>query len=181
MKKYIALLRGINVGGKRKMKMADLRAACETLGWKELRTYIQSGNVLFACEEQQINTLEQQLSALILREFGFEVPVMILEKENLESIFNKNYFVIQSEKVDKSSLHVTFLSREPSGEEAKLLKEGDYKGDLFEISGKTVYLQCVGSYHKSKLTNQFWEKKLKCRATTRNWKTITKLVEMVRG
>lgn len=175
MKKRIALLRGINVGGKRKILMVDLRGLLtDALEFKNVTTYIQSGNILFHCEEIIPSTvLEDSIKQLIFDAYGFEVPTIVRRVEELEDLVFKNPFL---ETAEISELYVTFLKEVPTTEVLEFINEFDATPDKFQIVKNNIYGYCSGKYSDSKLTNNFFEKKLKTVATTRNWKTILKLV-----
>jgi len=177
MQTYISILRGINVSGHNLIKMNALQEICGTLGFRNVRTYIQSGNIVFETKTTDMMTLEKTISDAILKSFGFDIPVLVLEKEALKNIEDHNVFINERHE-DHTKLHVTFLSDIPE----KLLTDGipheGYLPDEFYIRGKSVYLFCPNGYGNTKLSNTFFEKKLKVRATTRNWKTIVELIKM---
>lgn len=172
MKRYVCILRGINVGGHRKILMKDLISLLEKEKLKNVRTYIQSGNVAFDSEPLSIESLESLIKSLITREYGFDVPVLVLTKEEIEET------IIGFPFSDEINAHVTFLQSKPSKEFIEELKSIDFSPEEFIIKGKAVYLKCIEKYHQSKLSNNFFEKKLKVAATTRNWKTVNKLKEL---
>ena len=175
MNKKIAILRGINVGGKRKILMADLKALCQKLGWINVVTYIQSGNLIFDSEKQN-SQLENTLEKAISSRYGFDVPVIIRNADELQTSIGNNSF--SDGDTDITKLHLTFLKEKPSGENVEKIKTYNYEPDKFEIEEKHVFIYCAGKYHQTKLTNNFFENKLKVGATTRNWKTVLKLQEL---
>ena len=169
METFIALLRGINVGGNRKVKMDALRDLFKNIGAINVKTYIQSGNVVFSYAKtdcfQLANIIERQIELT----FGFTVPVIIKTKKQLYQIIDDNPF---SEQI--INLHVTLLSEVVDNSiniEPLLLDE-------FKIVGDVIYLVCPTGYGNSKLNNTFFEKKLKVKATTRNWKTMNELLKL---
>jgi uncharacterized protein (DUF1697 family) len=174
---YISILRGINVGGHKLIKMDALRSLYEQLDFTNIKTYIQSGNVIFQSPELPLADLADTISGRIKITFGFEVPVLVIEKSELEDILMKNPF-ITGKKEDINSLHVTFLSAPPDPEKIAQIATGNYGADQFIIHGRAVYLLCPGPYHATKLSNAFFEKTLQRTATTRNWKTVGELVKM---
>ncbi len=177
MNKKIAILRGINVGGRRKILMADLRAMLEAMNFSNVKTYIQSGNVIFDAEGKTDNiTLAKNIAKAITEKFGFDVPVIVRTTKEWAQSVKQNPFY--KDGVDISHLHLTFLSEAPKEEEKQNAESYNYEPDKFVIQGKDVFIYCEGKYHKSKLTNNFFEKKLKVNATTRNWKTVLKLLEL---
>jgi uncharacterized protein (DUF1697 family) len=177
MKKYISILRGINVSGSKMVKMEALRKMYEDLKFKNVKTYIQSGNVLFEDKPTDPKTLEKRISKKIQEEFEFDVPVLVKEKSELETVLKNNPFV-NKRKQDITKLHVTFLSEEPNKALIEKIKEKTYDRDEYIITGTTIYLFCPDGYGRTKLNNNFFENKLKVSATTRNWKTVNELVSM---
>jgi len=175
MTKHISILRGINVGGKRKILMADLKELYAKLGYKNIVSYIQSGNVIFDAKEKDQSKIEEKIYKAIKKVYDFEVPVVVRSAEEIEQIISNNPFTKKSED---ESLHLTFLKEIPSEEHLEKIATYNYPPDKYKIEGKDVFIFCVGKYHKSKLTNNFFEKKLKVGATTRNWKTVNKLLEL---
>lgn len=177
MQTYISMLRGINVSGRNMIKMDALRALYESLDFKNVKTYIQSGNVVFNTKIKNPLELEKKIATQIKKEFGFDIPVTVKETKELTTVFNQNPFIIKR-KEDITKLHVTFLSQEPEEAAIDKIKEGQYAEDEFIIIDKVVYLFCPNGYGNTKLTNTFFENKFKLTATTRNWKTITELVNI---
>lgn len=177
MKIYIALLRGINLGGHKMIKMEALRAMFESLNFKNVKTYIQSGNAVFQYKENDTGKIEKKIAKKIQEECGFEVPVMVKELDEIKTVLKNNPFV-NKRKEDITKLHVTFLSGEPAKEAIDKMKEGQHVPDEFILEGKNVYLLCPNGYGNTKLNNNFFENKLKVIATTRNWKTVNELAAM---
>lgn len=178
MNRYIVLLRGINVGGHKKILMADLRNLFEDLGFTNVRTYIQTGNIIFDYPAKDNNiTLARKIEKKILNCYDFEVPVMVRTNEELNDIVNNNpYWKKKEISIDR--LHLSLLEKTPTVENLDKLKAVDYSPDQYFILNKCVYLYCTNPYHNSKLSNNYIENKLKTKATTRNWKTILKLLEL---
>jgi uncharacterized protein (DUF1697 family) len=175
MKTYISILRGINVGGNRLIKMADLREQDLRLGWVDCQTFIQSGNVIFRGGITDTQELATTLERMIAEQFHFEVPVLVMELEELRKIVAANPFLHDSGKALLHQ-HVTFLSGRPDKELFGKLGKTDYLPTEFELIDKSVYLYCPDGYSNSKLTNGFLESRLKVRATTRNWKTTCEIL-----
>jgi uncharacterized protein (DUF1697 family) len=177
--RYISILRGINVGTGRKVPMADLKKLCEKLGLQQVQTYIQSGNVVFElAKPEAIPILEIRLQQAFSGTFGFDIPVVIrTDGEWAESIAQNPF--LKEENVDIDRLHLTCLKEVPSPEWLQKIKVFQYLPDRYEIIGKDVFIFCAAGYGTSKLVNSFFESKLKVPATTRNWKTVMKLHEMV--
>jgi len=170
------MLRGINVGGQKRIKMDELKGLYESLGLDNIQTYIQSGNVLFSATETDCVKLAGKIEQKIKRSFGFEVVVIIRTKNELGKIIRKNPLADK----DESKLHVTFLSDYPESIPKEEIKKVVGKSEEFAIEEREIYLYCPNGYGNTKLSNNFFERKLKVTATTRNWKTVTTLFEMAK-
>ncbi len=177
MNTYISILRGINVSGHKLIKMDALKNIFQKLGLQDVQTYIQSGNVVFRSAEKDNGKLEKAIAKKITETFDFDVPVLVLPLKKLEQVFSSNPF-LKGRNEDITKLHVTFLSEVPLQENIDLLKAGSYGTDEFTVVNDVVYLFCPDGYGNTKLSNTFFESKLKVSATTRNWKTITELVKI---
>lgn len=156
--------------------MADLRASLEKLKLKNIQTYIQSGNVVFEFEKVDFAELAGEIEALIKKDFGYDVPVIVFNADYLKKVIDANPFVKRKE--DESKLHLTFLAEEPAAENLQKLDGLDYPPDEILKGDKAIYLFCPEGYGRTKYNNNFLENKLKVRATTRNWKTCNVLLEM---
>jgi uncharacterized protein (DUF1697 family) len=177
MPSYVAMLRGINVSGSKIIKMEALRASFEALGFSNVRTYVQSGNVVFAAKERTAAPLGAKIAALIKRDFGFDVPTLVLGAEALACVVEENPFV-GKKGIDPTKLHVTFLAGPAAAAGLKKM-EGVASGhDEFRCLGTAIYLACPDGYGRSKLSNNVFERALGVGATTRNWKTVTTLAAM---
>lgn len=174
MQTYISILRGINVSGQKKMLMTDLAKLYEDLGFKEVVTYIQSGNVIFKTDKKFTDVkLAKLIEDKIVATYNFQVPVIIRTLKELQDIVFVNPF--GKEEID--SLYVTFLSNSPNAINLEKLENVNFLPDKFEVIDKEIFLT-VSSYGNTKLSNNFFENKLKVTATTRNWKTVIKLLEL---
>ncbi len=174
--RYIALLRGINVGNKR-IKMADLIKAFESLSFKNVKTYVQSGNVIFDHDSIDTIKIARNIEKKISENFRFHVNVIIRSEKELENIISSNP-LIKDKNIEIDKLHVTFLLDIPDLKAVSGLDIKKGKNEKYEVISREVYLYCPNGYARSKLTNNVFEKKLKTIATTRNWKTTNKLFEM---
>jgi uncharacterized protein (DUF1697 family) len=177
---FVALLRGINLSGHRIVKMDQLRKAFEDLGFEDVKTYIQSGNVVFRAPQRTSQDLAKRIEQKVLREFGFPVPVVVKTAGEIGEVIRDNP-LLKEKGIDPSKLHVTFLSCSPDKSALKMLDGVAAAPDQFRCFGQAVYLHCPNGYHESKLTNNVLEKMLKVGTTTRNWKTVNKLREMARN
>lgn len=178
---YIALLRGINVGGHKKILMADLRQIFEKrLKLRDVRTYIQSGNIVFRAPSADQSELEVTIKSGILDKFGFDVPVVVRGAVEFETVLRGNPYIERGD-CDPKNLYVIFLSDVPEESRVAEIADLKYAEDEFIVSGSAVYVNCPGGAAATKLTNTFFEKKLKVAATARNWRTVNKLVEIARS
>jgi uncharacterized protein (DUF1697 family) len=175
---YIALLRGINVGGKNLIKMPELKEALETIGLNEVQTYIQSGNVIFKSGEEEA-TLQVIIENKIETVFGFPVKVVLrtlaeLEKIILDCPFSEDEILKAESLSDKECLYVALLSTVPQKEKTEYLNTYRSDSDDYRIIGRNVYLLFRNSIRNSKLANNL--QKLDATVTICNWKTLNKLV-----
>ena len=173
MTTYISMIRGINVGGK-SVKMADLRDIYLSLGLENVETYIQSGNVIFKSENKDSNVLGKEIQQKILDTVGYDVKVVIRTINELKNIIESCPFEIEEEK----HVYITFLSDTPDLSIDLKLKNGMRGSEKFIISSREVYLYLPHGYGRTKLNNNFFEKKFKLDATTRNWKTVNRLYQI---
>ncbi len=174
METYIAFLRGINVSGQKKIKMADLRLSLEKMGLGNIRTYIQSGNLVFQSNSQNKAVLEEQITQQIAKDFGFEVPVIITSPNAIQQILEHNPFKAQ----DLARCYFVFLKNNPDPEHIDQFYQLKYENEQFHITDSCVYLYCNAGYGKAKLNNNLIEQKLKVMATTRNLRTLQKMLEL---
>jgi len=180
MSKHIAILRGINVGGKRKVRMADLKAQLMAAGLKDVQTYIQSGNVIFSSATETDNQILASIVEQVIAEhFGLNVPVIVLSAYEIHEAVSSNPLVREAD-VDINRLHLTFLKEVPDEKYTNSILASKTSSDQFVLSNKHIFVYCVGPYHKSKLSNSFFEKHLHTVATTRNWKTVLKLAGLAK-
>lgn len=177
MKTYIALLRGINVSGHKKIRMVDLRLMMENLGFENVQTYIQSGNVIFKSGEPKSEKLEDQVKTGIADAFGFDVPVLVKKRAEIEQILQDSPFT-KVEDLESNRIYYTLLRQEPEKSSIANLNPNDYPNELFHITRNCVYLNCTKGAGKAKLNNNIIERKLGVSATTRNHRTMLKLIEL---
>ena len=175
MPTYVALLRGVNVG-QNLLKMERLRELCAQIGMKNVRTYVQSGNVVFQAEgaaSKWAQALERKLAG----ETRLPVTVVVKTAAEMNSVLATNPF-LKEKGIDAARLHVTFLQQAPAKSAVEALAKIKAGPDRFRWLGSEIYLHCPEGYGRSKLANTAIEKVLGMRATTRNWKTIGKLCAM---
>ena len=186
MATYIALLRGVNIGGNT-LKMERLRTICGDLGFQNIRTYVQSGNVVFEADRTGpacASALEKKLAG----ETRLPVTVIVRTPAELKKVLCNNPFPEAAPKAAESSktikspapfaLYVAFLAAAPTKDALRKLDGLNTGQDRFRVAGKEIYLCYAHGYGNSKMTNNLFEKVLGVRATTRNWNTVTKLCEM---
>ena len=176
MPTYISLLRGINVAGKKKVIMTELKKMFQDLGFQDVVTYIQSGNVIFKTKKTAEVKLEKIIKASIEKTFVFDVPVLVLSEKELQKIADNNPY--KDRELELKLLHFTLLSTPPKEEKIKLVEAMEFPGEEFTITERVVYLCLPNGYGRTKLNNNFFESKLKVKATTRNLKSIYKLLEL---
>lgn len=178
MTRYVCLLRAVNVAGK-KVVMKDLAALFADLGHTDVVTYIQSGNVVFTSPSEQPSELARTIEERLEADLGQTAAVLLRSAEELDRIAAQNPFL--EDGPDTSKLHVTFLASAPDPDRVQALGPGVVGPDSFRVLGREVFLHCPEGYGRSTLINSFWERRLKVAATTRNWNTVLKLLELARS
>ena len=172
---YIAMLRGVNVGGNA-LKMAWLRGACEKIGLRDVRTYVQSGNIVFT-SRLGAPKLAKAIKAVVDAQTRLPVTIVVRSAADMAGIVAGNPFLKQS-GVELAKLHVTFLDKTPTRPALDKLDALAGSRDQYVLAGSEIYLHCPINYGETKLSNTAIEKVLGVGATTRNWKTVTTLHEM---
>ncbi len=175
---YIALIRGINVGGHNKVNMKTLRDAMEENKFKEVRTYIQSGNIVLQSNAKSVESIETAISKLLKTHFDVNVPVIVRDEKEWKTTVKRNQFLKSTD--DLSKLFVTFLSEKPSRADVKATSLIHYPHDDFMIDGKDIYMFCKDGYGKTDIPNTFFERHLKVKGSTRNWRTVLELEKMLK-
>jgi len=174
LKTYIALLRGINVGGHKKVPMAELRGLLTKFGLENVQTYIQSGNVIFQSSSNDSATLENNIQKSILDHFEFEVPVLVRTRDELSTIFNNCPFP-EEKKVES---YFIMLNEAPEKELIDEISQQIFPNEEFVTTNESVYIFYSLGAGKAKLGVNWFEKKLKVKATARNYRTMVKLLAM---
>lgn len=177
MTTFISLLRGINVSGHKIIKMEALGKMYEKSGFRRVTTYLQSGNVIFEMDNATPAELAQTITQQIEKDFGFNVPVIVLSIDNLKQIIDGNPLFNDHDK-NAAFFHVTFLSSKPEKFDLSIIEVKKQSGEAICITDNAAYLYCPNGYGNSKLSNSFLETKLKVGATTRNWKTTNELLKL---
>jgi uncharacterized protein (DUF1697 family) len=170
----IALLRGINVSGRKTVNMTDLKRVFKELGFGNVRTHGQSGNVIFDCGRAETATLATRVEEKLSEAFGFSINVIIRTQQELEKIIETNPLV-DSADVAREKLYVTFLANVPDKTATSKLDITPGADEKFAIVGSEVYLYCPNGYAQTKLNNAAFETKLDTIATTRGWNVIIKV------
>ncbi|MEO7673635.1 MAG: DUF1697 domain-containing protein [Pyrinomonadaceae bacterium] len=174
--KYVALLRGINVGGKNMIKMETLRATLGSLGFENVKSYINSGNLVFETAAADQEALGETIRDAIRIEFGFDIAVMVRSIDEIRSLIDGNPFEGRFEN-DKD-LHVFFLREPLSDEQNSSLLANESENELFLVRGREIFNLLRISILDSVMGKGFIDKKLQIPATARNWRTVKKIAEM---
>ena len=176
---YLALLRGINVGGKNKILMKDLSDIFVDAGCKNVRTFIQSGNVVFNSSPKAAARVPGLIAARITTSFGYKTPVVLRSMAELEDAVSNNPFLKAGAL--ENSLHVLFLADLPTAIQVGALDPNRSPPDEYIVRGREIYLQLTNSAAVTKLTNAYFDSKLTTVSTGRNWRTVTKLLELMKA
>lgn len=174
---YISLIRGINVGGHKIVKMEQLRVALEKLGFQKVQTYIQSGNIVFQLPKQPASTIAKKTEDAIAKEFGHSAAVITLTADELKAVLEGNPF-LKKKGIDVTKLHVLFLSGRPEAAGVKKLAAIPSRNDQFEWRDECIYLYLPDGAGESKLATAPFDKLLSVQATARNWNTVNRLHQM---
>ena len=177
MTTHLALLRGINVSGHKMIKMEVLKKALESIGFLNVQTYIQSGNVFVTTNEENPLKVGFLIKQEIAKSFGHDVPVIVISKTDLETCLETNPFLNNAD-VDLKKLYVAFLSATLPDEILNQVNLNFIKPDEIHLHGNKIFIKYDTSPAKTKLDNNWIEKKMNVTATIRNWNTVNKLLEM---
>jgi len=175
--RYVALLRGINVGGKNMLPMQDLAAIFTAASCKDVETYIQSGNVVFSAASTTARRVPDAVAAAITKRFGYRVPVILRDANELSKLASKHPLLERGG--DAAALHVAFLAATPAAAQVAALDPKRSPPDVFLVRGRDVYLRLANGAGKTKLTNDYFDRTLGTTSTIRNWKTVQTLAELV--
>lgn len=174
MKTFIVLLRGVMPKGENKVPMAQLREVLSAAGFANVRTYIQSGNVLVDTE-LSASDVEKEIHVLIKSHIGANLPIVARTRTQMKKVLDENPF---QKGYDISRVFFALFAESPSSQKTKELLENDFSPEELVITKDTAYMYIPGTYGRMKLSNNFLENKLKVSATTRNFNTLSKLIEM---
>lgn len=173
--RYVALLRGINVGGNNKLPMKDLAELCLEAGCAEATTFIQSGNVILRASSAVAKKLPDALTQGIAARFGFRIPIVMRTAAELKTVLEANPFV---KTADPNHLHVAFLAETPAPSRVAALDPNRSPPDALAVVGRDVYLMLPNGVARTKITNAYLDAKLQTVSTARNWRTVQKLIEL---
>lgn len=176
---FVALLRGLNVGGKNKLPMAELTRLCSELGCTDVGTYVQSGNVVLRASAGLARTLEADIAAALRARLGLNVPVILRSAAQIAAVARANPLLEAGAAPE--TLHVVFLAAAPAAGRAAGLDPGRSPGDSFVLRGRELYLALPHGVARTKLTNAYLDKTLGTTSTLRNWRTVQALLERTRG
>lgn len=175
--KHVALLRGINVGGKNMLPMKELAAMFVQARCVDVTTYNQSGNVVFNAEDKVVAGLCGGIAQQVEERFGIRVPVVLRTAAEIDKVVRRNPFLKAG--ASEETLHVCFLADQPEKSLVAALDPGRSSPDGFAVLGREIYMQLVKGVSGTKLTNAYFDSKLKTVSTIRNWRTVLKLAEML--
>lgn len=178
MATFVSLFRGINVGGKHKVPMSELKALHEALGFKDVISYIQSGNVVFSSDNDDTSQIAQQIEESFKQKFGFHAKVMVRSLAEFSTIVANNPFQNQPLKEPKWQV-ILFLATRPESTVQEALRQGYAGPEEFYLNGQELYIYYPESIGHSKLPDSFLAKTLKTVGTARNWNTVLKLYELL--
>ena len=173
---YVALLRGVNVGGKNRLSMDELTRMFEEIGCNSVRTYIQSGNVVFVSKPSLSQSVQAGIAATVSARVGADIPVILRSVEELSQVAEANPFA--GETQDSRKLHVGFLAAQPTASRVSRLDPERSPPDEFVVCGKEIYMHLPNGMARTRLTTNYLERVLATRVTFRNWKTVLSLLNM---
>jgi uncharacterized protein (DUF1697 family) len=174
--RYVALLRGVNLGRERKVGMAELRTALTELGHADVQTYLQSGNALFTSAEPDTEALELEIEKCLAERYDFDIPCLVRPQEELRRVVAGDPFGAVAS--DKARYAVYFLSDAPDPAWAAGIDRASYEPELFQVGVREIYVWLPGGIHSSRLVRQLSQERLGVTVTARNWNTVTKLATL---
>ncbi len=177
MQTHLALLRGINVSGHNMIKMDVLKSTLENMGFQNVQTYIQSGNVFLDSDEESPAKIAFVIKQEIYRVLGYDVPIIVISKADLQACFvNCNF--LKEKEVDTKKLYVAFVSKELKADSINDLKMSQFKPDEVQIDNTRIFIKYHIGAGKTRLDQKYIEKKLNLTATIRNWNTVSQLLKI---
>jgi uncharacterized protein (DUF1697 family) len=178
MTPYVAFLRAVNVGGKNRLSMAELRTALTARGLEHVSTVLQSGNVLFHSAEPE-HAAATTVGDTIEEAFGMSIGVVVRAAAELTAIADRNPFLATRQKLDPAMLHVAFLSQHPAAAAVATLDPDRSPPDAFVVDGREVFLSYPNGSARTRLTLDYLEQRLRAHGTARNWRTVQRLVALL--
>ncbi len=176
---WIALLRGINVGGKNKLPMRELAAMFAAAGCESVQTYIQSGNVVYEAGPDLGPLVPALIADEIEEQFGYRIPLVVRTLQEFEDVAKRNPFLGDGDAPD--GMHVAFLADVPSQSRVAQLDQDRSPLDVFLVSGREIFLHCPNGMGRTKLTNAYFDSTLATTSTIRNWRTVLALLRLAQG
>ena len=177
MTTHLALLRGINVSGHNMIKMEALKTTLEAIGFQNVQTYIQSGNIFVDSDDENASAVGFKIKQEIFKIFGHEVPIVVVNKEDLAICFKNNPYLNEKD-IDTKKLYVAFVSTTLKSDNINDLKISQFKPDEASIDGNKIYIKYAVGAGKTRFDQKYIEKKLNVTATIRNWNTVTQLLKI---
>lgn len=174
----IALLRGINIGGHKRVKMADLRALCQTIGLRDARTVLQSGNIVFHSGDSHLPGHQQRLEAAIHAQFGFEAQVILRDASAFQQAIDRHPFSAP-QLSEPGKCAIVFLSASPDAAALDSLRQNNSGPEIIQAARDTLYIHYSQGMARSKLSNQRIERALKLSASARNWNTCQRISKLI--
>lgn len=179
MTAIVGLLRGVNLAGRARVPMAELRDVATALDLDGVRTYLQSGNLLFEAPAERADEVRSDLERAVAKTFGLEIPILVRTRDELAATVAGNPYAGVED--DPTRVHAVFLADHPADERVAELETERFRPDTFWVSERVVYVHYPGGAGRSKLTIDYFERRLATTATARNWNTVTKLLALMNG
>lgn len=177
MTRYAVLLRAVNVGGHNKVPMPTLRQIATDLGYTAVATYVQSGNLVLSADSKQAAAIARAISDALRRELDLDLDVIVRNRKELASVIDANPFRDGAD--DPKNLHVSFLAGRPTAAARKACDPAEFDPERFEFGDRCVYLWYPDGQGRSRMATAPWAKRLGVKGTSRNWRTVTTLLDML--